>query len=85
VINNHTNDIIYAVTKRISTLDATVGESQVALLATHIAGSYGVDNLILEEDSINNILAIQNSKFFVGWNFANVIADIKLNLLIFPI
>jgi hypothetical protein len=85
VISNHTNDIIYAITKRIFTLDATVGESQAALLATHIARSYEVDNLILEGDTINIILAIQNPNFFVGWNFANVIANIKLNLLVFPI
>jgi hypothetical protein len=85
VISNHAGDIIYAVTKKISTLDAAVGEAQAALLATHAAGSYGVGNLILEGDAINIILAIQNPSLFLGWNFANVIADIRLNLLAFPV
>jgi hypothetical protein len=36
----------------------------------------GTGKLLLEGDAINIILAIKNSSLFLGWNFANVIADI---------
>lgn len=85
MINDHVSGIIYAATKRIFTQDADIGEAQAAFLATHTASLYEVHNLILEENAINIILAIQNPSLFMDWNFGNVIVDIILNLLAFSV
>jgi hypothetical protein len=65
VISDYVGDIIYATTKRIFTHDAAVGEALTALLATHAASLYGIDNLVLTGDGINIIFAIQNPSLFM--------------------
>ena len=59
VLSDSNGKIIHATTKRLSTIDASIGEAQAALLASQIASSLGIYSLILEGDAINIILAIQ--------------------------
>jgi hypothetical protein len=51
--------IIHVATKRFSTLDAAIGETQAVLLASQVASFLGIYSLTLEGDAINIILAIQ--------------------------
>jgi hypothetical protein len=81
VLSDSNGKIIHAVTKRLSTTDATIGEAQVALLASQIASSLGIYSLTLEGDAINIILSIQQPDLFLNWNFASIIADIQVHLL----
>jgi hypothetical protein len=83
VLSDSNGNIIQAITKRLSTTDAAIGEAQAALLAIQSAASFGVYSLILEGDAINIILAIQNPDLFKDWNFASIISDINFFLLSF--
>jgi len=58
-----------------------LSEAQAALLASQIASSLGIYTLVLEGDTINILLAIQQPAVFKDWNFASIISDIIVNLL----
>ena len=81
VLSDSNGKIIHAVTKRLFTTDASIRKAQAALLASQIASSFEIYFLTLEGDAINIILAIQQPNFFLDWNFASVISNIRVNLL----
>lgn len=83
VLSDSNGNIVQAVTKRLSTTDAAIGEAQAALLAVQCAASFGVYSLILEGDAINIILAIQQPDLFQDWNFASIISDVNFFLFSF--
>jgi hypothetical protein len=59
VLSDSNGKIIHTATKCLSTIDASIGEAQAALLASQIVSSIGIYSLILEGDAINIILVIQ--------------------------
>jgi hypothetical protein len=68
--------IIAAATKRLSIVDAAIGEAQAALLALRLAASNGTSSLFIEGYALTAILAIKNPNLFREWNFSSVLDDI---------
>jgi hypothetical protein len=55
---------LHLFSKHLSTTYAAIGEAQAALLASQIASSLGIYTLVLEGDTINILLAIQQPALF---------------------
>jgi hypothetical protein len=66
VVSNSNGNTIGAATKKILTKDVALGEALAALLAVQTATSSDAYSLILEEDALNAVLAIQQPQLFEG-------------------
>jgi hypothetical protein len=79
VISDDMGNIIGAATQKLISIDVLQGEASAALLAARLAVFSRCDKLMLEDDALLVVLAINNPSFF-SLTFANCFSDISLVL-----
>ena len=80
VISDSSEEIICAATEKLFSSYALSRKASTALLGFRLATSSGFNNLMLEEDALLVILAMNKLHIFAIWQFAPIVLDLRLEL-----